>query len=247
MTPAEQISSPPAPKRRDFDAGQTSGRRGGMDSEPDSGAVFVLSASDPRSDSPDHPMSNLIGGHDEWLTPPEILSALGQFDLDPCAPVARPWPTAGRHFTRLDNGLRIPWSGRVWLNPPYGTETGKWLGRLAEHGNGIALIFARTETEMFFRHVWPKAHAIFFFEGRLHFYRVDGTRATANAGAPSCLIAYGANNAEALAGSGIAGKLIPLSPPQDGLGFQGIDTVTKSSAPSRVCAIGEGRENLPTL
>lgn len=29
------------------------------------------------------------GGHDEWLTPPEILRALGAFDLDPCAPVMR--------------------------------------------------------------------------------------------------------------------------------------------------------------
>jgi hypothetical protein len=31
---------------------------------------------------------------DEWLTPPGILKALGQFDLDPCAPVNRPWDTA---------------------------------------------------------------------------------------------------------------------------------------------------------
>lgn len=34
------------------------------------------------------------GGHDEWLTPPEILLALGPFDLDPCAPIVRPWETA---------------------------------------------------------------------------------------------------------------------------------------------------------
>lgn len=36
------------------------------------------------------------GGHDEWLTPPEILRALGEFDLDPCAPVVRLWETAAR-------------------------------------------------------------------------------------------------------------------------------------------------------
>lgn len=58
------------------------------------------------------------GGHDEWLTPPEILRALGEFDLDPCAPVVRPWETAARHYTVQDDGLALPWEGRVWCNPP---------------------------------------------------------------------------------------------------------------------------------
>jgi hypothetical protein len=92
-----------------------------------------------------------IGGHqsaamlnDEWLTPPEILQALGPFDLDPCAPIKRPWPMAAEHYTVEDNGLAQPWVGRVWCNPPYGLETARWLNRMAQHGNGIALIFART-------------------------------------------------------------------------------------------------------
>lgn len=142
-----------------------------------------------------------MGGHqsavalkDEWLTPPHILKALGEFDLDPCSPVNRPWETAGMHYTVEDDGLKHPWHGRVWLNPPYGQETGKWLDRLADHGNGIALIFARTETRMFFEHVWRRADAVLFIEGRLHFHHVDGTRAAANAGAPSCLVAYGYEN-----------------------------------------------------
>lgn len=53
--------------------------------------------------------------NDEWLTPPEILSALGTFDLDPCSPVNRPWPTAAQHYTERDNGLALPWHGRVLL------------------------------------------------------------------------------------------------------------------------------------
>lgn len=160
-----------------------------------------------------HPFSNLVGGKDEWLTPPEILKALGEFDLDPCAPVVRPWPTAKEHFTRVENGLTREWKGRVWLNPPYGAETGKWLGRLSEHGNGIALIFARTETEMFFKHVWPVASAVLFIEGWIHFYSVEGRRAPANSGAPSVLIAYDSWNpwnASHLKESGIAGKFIQL-------------------------------------
>jgi len=160
-------------------------------------------------------MSTGMSGHqsaradrDEWLTPPEIIKALGAFDLDPCAPIKRPWPTAAHHYTIEDNGLIKPWHGRVWMNPPYGFETGKWLGRLCEHGDGIALVFARTETCDWFNHVWRKAAAILFIKGRLHFHHVSGIRADANSGAPSALIAYGQNNALALRECRIPGALV---------------------------------------
>lgn len=146
-----------------------------------------------------------IGGHhspvmqkDEWLTPPELLRQLGTFDLDPCAPISPPWQTAAHHFNLLDDGLSRPWFGRVWCNPPYGREAAKWLDRLARHGNGIALIFARTETEMFFDHVWGRASALLFLRGRLTFHHVDGSKASANGGAPSVLIAYGDQCAQTL-------------------------------------------------
>lgn len=145
-------------------------------------------------------------GKDEWLTPPEIIKPLGYFDLDPCAPIVRPWSTAKRHYTIEDNGLVQLWKGRIWCNPPYGNETGKWLARMAEHGNGIALIFARTETGNFFRYIWPTAQGIMFLKGRLTFYHVDGTRPHNSAGAPSCLVAYGMKNALILKESGLSGK-----------------------------------------
>jgi len=143
------------------------------------------------------------GGHDEWLTPPEIIRSLGNFDLDPCSPVTRPWDTAAKHYSREDDGLSQPWVGRVWLNPPFGREAVKWLRRLAEHGNGIALIPARTETAMFWECVWGRAVAVCFIKGRPHFHYVDGSRAKANSGAPICLIAYGQSNVSALYGSGL--------------------------------------------
>jgi hypothetical protein len=159
-----------------------------------------------------------IGGHqrayqgrsDEWLTPPEILHALGPFDLDPCSPVRRPWDTAAAHYTEPEDGMARPWWGRVWLNPPYGPQTERWLRRLADHGQGTALIFARTETRMFFESVWARATALLFLEGRLHFYTVAGERAPHNAGGPSVLIAYGAADAERLATAGLAGKVVRL-------------------------------------
>lgn len=144
----------------------------------------------------------------EWLTPPEIVQALGPFDLDPCAPEIRPWPTAKEHFTR--DGLDRPWHGRVWINPPYGLEAEKWVRALADHGNGICLLFARTETRMFFEQVWPRASGILFLRGRLHFHRPDGTRAGGNSGGPSCLIAYGETNAHRLERSGLDGEYIIL-------------------------------------
>ena len=149
-------------------------------------------------------------GKDEWLTPPEIITFLGPFDLDPCSPINRPWDTAKNHFTIEDDGLTKEWTGKVWCNPPYGIETSKWLNKLADHGNGIALIFARTETKMFFDHVWNKADSLLFIEGRLYFHHVDGTRAKANSGAPSVLVAYGKENTEILKKSTISGKLITL-------------------------------------
>lgn len=151
-------------------------------------------------------------GGDEWLTPPYILEALGHFDLDPCAPEShnRPWPMADSHFTKEDDGLVQEWFGRVWLNPPYGRETHKWVRKLAEHGNGIALIFARTETGTWFPWIWRKADALLFLDSRISFYRTDGARSSSNAGAPSTLVAYGQHNATSLLCSGLSGMFVPL-------------------------------------
>lgn len=165
-------------------------------------------------------MTRAIGGHQSaaavtttWLTPPDIIPALGRFDFDPCAaPPPRPWGTATRMNSELDgDGLAMEWDGRVWLNPPYtSSEIGAWLAKLADHGRGTALIFARTETEAFFREVWGRASGLLFLQGRLHFHYPDGTRAKANAGAPSVLCAYGQDDLDRLAASDLRGALVPL-------------------------------------
>jgi hypothetical protein len=148
--------------------------------------------------------------NDEWLTPPHIIESLCKFDLDPCSPVNRPWSMALNHFTEIDDGLSQQWHGRVWCNPPYGKETFKWLDKLHRHGNGIALIFARTETIGFHEQIWNKADAVFFFKGRLAFHYVDGRKGDV-ANAPSCLVAYGKENIEYIKNSGLKGKLVLLS------------------------------------
>lgn len=142
-------------------------------------------------------------GKDEWLTPPEIIWTLSEgfngekFDLDPCAPIKRPWEMAKAHYTTEDNGMLKPWEGRVWCNPPY-KDAAEWLGRCAEHGNAIAMVFARTETRMFFDHVWNSADAVLFLKGRVTFRHVDGSKPKFTGGGPSCLVAWGDCNVDAL-------------------------------------------------
>ena len=180
-----------------------------------------------------------IGGHQSaraatvtWLTPPALLGKLGgpdAFDLDPCAAPDQPWRTARHQFTEADDGLAQDWQqfGRVWLNPPYTNAViGTWLSRLAEHDDGIALIFARTETEVFHRHVWERCDALLFMEGRIFFHVNEdtwfdrkgkppifvrrGEATPTNAGAPSVFCAYGRDNADLLAECSIPGAFVPL-------------------------------------
>jgi hypothetical protein len=148
---------------------------------------------------------------DEWLTPPEIIKSLGEFDLDPCSPINRPWPTAKNHFTILDNGLLRDWFGRVWMNPPYGSALIHWLNKMSLHNAGIALTFARTETRAFQDFVFPFADSILFMKGRITFLNVDGTPGDYNGGAPSVLIGYGEQNSQVLAECGIAGKHVLIN------------------------------------
>lgn len=165
-----------------------------------------------------------IGGHQSaaagtttWLTPPPIIHALGgaeSFDLDPCAFPG--WATAREGYSLPDvDGLAARWFGRVWLNPPYTSgEIGDWLAKLAEHGSGTALIFARTETEAFQAQVFQRASGLLWLAGRLHFHHPDGRRAKANAGAPSVLVAYGQDDLDRLAASDLPGSLAPLRFPR---------------------------------
>jgi hypothetical protein len=121
-----------------------------------------------------------------------------------------PWKTAERHYTKADDGLVQPWEGRVWLNPPYEREARKWLAKLAAHGTGTSLTFARTETRWFIETIWNAATAVFFLHGRLTFHHADGTPGAASSGAPSVLAAYGEFDAEKLRDSGLPGTFLRL-------------------------------------
>lgn len=158
------------------------------------------------------PPAHTRGSHttDDWITPKELIDRLGPFDLDPCASETQPWPCAQVQYTRKDDGFSREWRGLVWLNPPYGKATGVWLATLANYGHGMALVFARTETQMFFESVWGKASALLFLRGRLTFCRPDGSAADHNSGGPSVLIAYGPVCRERLKAASDLGAFVSL-------------------------------------
>lgn len=67
--------------------------------------------------------------------------------------------------------------GRIWLNPPYSRPLiEQFVKRLAEHGNGIALLFNRCDSKMFQDVIFKKATAMKFLRNRIRFFRPDGTR-----------------------------------------------------------------------
>jgi hypothetical protein len=139
-----------------------------------------------------------VGKSQTHLTPRWIIDALGPFDLDPCAADPRPWDCATVNWSEADDGLSRVWRGRVWMNPPfdrYAVET--WCRRLAEHGDGIALLHARTETD-WFGQCWGAADAMLFLSKRIKFLRPDGTEQPANSGAPVVLVSFGDRNVDAL-------------------------------------------------
>lgn len=148
---------------------------------------------------------------DEWYTPKEIIDALGEFDLDPCAPVAPPYKTANVMYNKNDDGLKQEWKGRVWLNPPYSRPLIEcFVKRMAEHGNGIALLFNRCDSKMFQDVIFEKATAMKFLRNRIRFFRPDGTRGD-SPGCGSILIAFGEDNAEVIKTCDIVGKYVRIN------------------------------------
>lgn len=158
------------------------------------------------------PLAHNRGEHtsDSWITPKWLIDCIGPFDLDPCASNPQPWPCAKHQYTVDDDGFSKTWKGFVYCNPPYGRETSRWLGRMSTHDNGIALVFARTETRMFFDYVWPWASALLFLNGRLTFCRPDGSLAGANSGGPSVLVGYGSQARRRLLSCSKLGSFVDL-------------------------------------
>ena len=110
---------------------------------------------------------------DEWSTPQAFFDSLNErfhFTLDPCATSQN--AKCSSYFTKAENGLTQRWTGRVFMNPPYGQEIGKWIKKAFEesHENAelvVCLLPARTDTSWW--HDYCMAGEVYFVRGRLKF------------------------------------------------------------------------------
>ena len=123
-------------------------------------------------------------GNNEWYTPSEYIElareVMGGIDLDPAScECANEVVQAKGYYTAETDGLAQDWFGNVWLNPPYSTEliakfSEKLIKELPQLEAAIVLVNNATETEWFFKLV-SSARAVCFPNGRVKFYRPDGT------------------------------------------------------------------------
>lgn len=112
---------------------------------------------------------------DEWATPRDLFDALNaefNFTLDPCATPQN--AKCKTFYTAEIDGLVQNWGGyRVFCNPPYGRQIGKWVKKCYEESQKgtlvVMLIPARTDTAYFHDYIYGKAKEIRFIKGRLHF------------------------------------------------------------------------------
>lgn len=74
---------------------------------------------------------------DQWATPQHVFDALDRefgFNLDVCADGSN--HKCDRYYTREQDGLKQPWEGVCWMNPPYGRTIGKWVRKAYEASRG---------------------------------------------------------------------------------------------------------------
>lgn len=127
----------------------------------------------------------------ECYTPKWIFDDLEiEFDLDVAAPEQQTHVPAKHKYTEQIDGLKEPWYGNVWMNPPFG-QPKPWVHKFINHANGIALLPTSTgkwQLELWAdkRNHWTMLPPM-IFDG---FVRPLPTRCF--------LVAYGENNIKAI-------------------------------------------------
>lgn len=148
--------------------------------------------------------------NDRWLTPRNIVDALGPFDLDPCGAPGHVLAANTYLLENGDDGLIDQWFGTVWMNPPYGKAMRSWVERLVEHGDGIALIPVATGTRLWQEVIWREATAIHFYRHRIKFLRRDGRDDEMVSPQASAIVAFGDECARRLLVSDLPGVVIDM-------------------------------------
>ncbi len=115
---------------------------------------------------------------DDWETPPDLFAALDRefgFETDVCA--TKENTKCAAFFSPKEDGLRQEWRGVCWMNPPYGSEIGRWVAKAyassLQGATVVCLVAARTDTRWW--HEFAMRAEIRFVQGRLRFGKREGT------------------------------------------------------------------------
>ena len=112
---------------------------------------------------------------DLWETPQDLFDKLNNefhFTLDVCATPEN--AKCEEFYTKEQDGLKQPWKGTVWCNPPYGRQIGEWVRRAflaSVSGSTVVMLLpARTDTKWFHDYIYRRNNVeIRFIRGRLKF------------------------------------------------------------------------------
>ena len=157
--------------------------------------------------------SQNVGDNQEYYTHPDLVGALGPFDIDVCTGEFRPWSHAPINYTLKEDGLAQDWGGKkAWGNFPfdrYGITA--WYKKFSDNNNGCALQIGKTDTQWFRGYVKPFATSMLLMDQRIYFYKRSGERHEANCGGAPIIVNYGEECAQAAEDSGIGGAHVPLN------------------------------------
>ena len=115
--------------------------------------------------------SLLTSKSSEWSTPQSFFDTLDieyHFNLYPCCTKAN--AKCRFYYTKKDDGLKHSWDGyRVFMNPPYGREIGKWVKKAYESDAEVVVCLVPARTDTAWWHDYAMKGQIRYIRGRLKF------------------------------------------------------------------------------
>ena len=114
---------------------------------------------------------------DERATPQELFDALakehGPFDMDVCATRANAKCSA--FYSMEADGLKWPWLGTIWCNPPYSRgNTVKWIKKAIEERKAgrakkVVMLLPAATSNAWWHDYIPYCASFKFIRGRVKF------------------------------------------------------------------------------